>query len=329
MKATLFQEVSTFILGSSVVGAIQYYATRKLSRRFKIGILSFQLVGFVVSYTFLGRYSREDKRREKISNIEKHKQRSTSFADATLKPTPNPFVNKTWILTPVQRFKLAFNSVTIFPVRVITLFLASIGVCALSAIVLIGAKDTNQKPLSKWRIAIRNFFMKPLVYTMLWSFGVWRVKFKGTCAPTSEAPVLCGVPHICFLEPFALMGLHLAMGVSRAENAKYPLFGFAVKATQMILVDRKDPEARKNVSKMIIERANSKAWNSVGPIGIFPEGTTHNQTCLIHFKSGAFRTKTPVRNRPKTSIFTYFCVLYRPHYHFSVSLSHNTLTLLS
>jgi len=87
----------------------------------------------------------------------------------------------------------------------------------------------------------------------------------------------------------------MAMGVSRAENAKYPLFGFAVKATQMILVDRKDPKARQKVSQMIIDRANSKDWNRSGPIGIFPEGTTHSQSCLIHFKSGAFRTKTPVQ----------------------------------
>ena len=295
IRATLFQEISSFILGSSIISLVEYVVLRKASRNVRMGVLTLQLIGFATTYKFLGRYVKRDKRREKLSSADGRKQRSSSFMDATLKPTPNPFVNKTWILSPLQRLKLAFNAVTLFPVRVVVLLASSLGVCALSAIVVGGAKDTERKPLSGTRVAIRDFFMKPLVYSILWSFGVWRVKFKGKCAPTSEAPVLCGVPHICFLEPFALMGLHAAMGVSRAENAKYPLFGFAVMATQMILVDRKDPKARQKVAQTIIDRANSNVWNRTGPIGIFPEGTTHSQSCLLHFKSGAFRTKTPVQ----------------------------------
>jgi hypothetical protein len=190
----MFQEVSTFILGSSVVSLIEYVAIRSLPRKIRIGVLTAQIIGFAASYAFLGRYRKHDKRRERISNVDTKKQRSSSFADqVTFKPTPNPFVNKTWILTPVQRLKLAFNSVTLFPIRVAVLLFSSLGVCVLSAVVVGGVKDTDRKPLSSGRIAVRDFFMKPLVYSILWSFGVWRVKFKGKCAPISEAPVLCGM----------------------------------------------------------------------------------------------------------------------------------------
>jgi len=89
--------------------------------------------------------------------------------------------------------------------------------------------------------------------------------------------------------------LHMAMGVSRAENASLPFFGAVIRSTQAILVDRKDPRARKNVAATLKERATSSAWHASGPVGIFPEGTTHSQNCLIHFKSGAFRSGVPVQ----------------------------------
>ena len=31
-------------------------------------------------------------------------------------------------------------------------------------------------------------------------------------------------------------------------------------------------------------------WHNIGPLTLFPEGTTHNQRALIHFKTGAFRS---------------------------------------
>ena len=140
IRATLFQEISSFILGSSIISLVEYVVLRKASRNVRMGVLTLQLIGFATTYKFLGRYVKRDKRREKLSSADGRKQRSSSFMDATLKPTPNPFVNKTWILSPLQRLKLAFNAVTLFPVRVVVLLASSLGVCALSAIVVGGVK---------------------------------------------------------------------------------------------------------------------------------------------------------------------------------------------
>ena len=121
IRATLFQEISSFILGSSIISLVEYAALRKASRNVRMGVVTLQLIAFASTYVRLGRYAKRDKRRAKLSSAEGRKQRSSSFVDATLKPTPNPFVNKTWILSPVQRLKLAFNSVTLFPVRVVSI----------------------------------------------------------------------------------------------------------------------------------------------------------------------------------------------------------------
>ena len=109
IRATLFQEISSFILGSSIISLVKYAALRKASRNVRMGVVTLQLIAFATTYARLGRYAKSDKRRAKLSSADGRKQRSSSFVDATLKPTPNPFVNKTWILSPLQRLKLAFK----------------------------------------------------------------------------------------------------------------------------------------------------------------------------------------------------------------------------
>ena len=79
---------------------------------------------------------------------------------------------------------------------------------------------------------------------------------------------------------------------SLVQNADIPLFGALTSALQPILVDRLDPDSRKNVARTISDRAKDMEWNQVV---LFPEGTTTTGGALIQFKCGAFAPGEPVQ----------------------------------
>ena len=67
----------------------------------------------------------------------------------------------------------------------------------------------------------------------------------------------------------------------------------AIRALQPIFVSRNDKNSRSKALAEIRRRALSKGeWSHVV---VFPEGTTTNGECVIHFKSGAFQPGLPVQ----------------------------------
>eukprot|EP00940_MAST-03C_sp_MAST-3C-sp2_P002048 g2048.t1 len=306
-RAGILEELCTVGLGMMSIGGVEWMILSRQSRAFRNVVLGTQAVAFLIAYYAVGNHGRRRMGDGTTKNRKESKTKRTSDVPTLETPRsremrklmamPNPFVNRTWVLRPIQRLKIAFNAVTLFPIRLIVMLTCLAINVLLSNCVVFGLsnKDLRTKPLPLWRAKLRDLIAVPLCHVLLWSFGVWRVRKKGVRAKTSEAPTIVAAPHICFLEPLAVMGLHSAMGVSRAENAKIPLFGAITKCMQMILVNRTDPDSKKKTSDALIHRANSAAWNAVAPIALFPEGTTHSQSCLVHFKSGAFRSGKAVQ----------------------------------
>mmetsp|Transcript_2395 Transcript_2395/g.5075 ORF Transcript_2395/g.5075 Transcript_2395/m.5075 type:complete len:400 (+) Transcript_2395:812-2011(+) len=120
--------------------------------------------------------------------------------------------------------------------------------------------------------------------------GFHYIPVYGRQASNDDARILIG-NHVSFIETFYI-GLMGASPVSKKENASIPLFGALTSALQPILVDRADPNSRKNVAKTIVDRAKDRSWNQVV---LFPEGTTTTGKALIQFKVGAFAPGEPVQ----------------------------------
>lgn len=117
---------------------------------------------------------------------------------------------------------------------------------------------------------------------ILFSWGYWYIPRKG-CAPATveEAPIIVA-NHFSFVEPILVASIYLPMGVSRIENAQMvcnmsphdcifihthlhclvslhlqPIIGPIFRAMQMIFVDRRNPNSRKEVSQNIVDRSRS------------------------------------------------------------------------
>jgi 1-acyl-sn-glycerol-3-phosphate acyltransferase len=82
--------------------------------------------------------------------------------------------------------------------------------------------------------------------------GFHRIKINGKRASKSEATIFAAAPHTSFFDMFLFFEIGLPCGVSRAENAKIPVFGFLVRAMQPILVSRLENLKVHYMSKRII-----------------------------------------------------------------------------
>ena len=67
----------------------------------------------------------------------------------------------------------------------------------------------------------------------------------------------------------------------------------AIRTFQPIFVSREDKDSRLKALNEMKRRSQSKGvWSH---IVVFPEATTTNGKCIIHFKSGAFQPGLPVQ----------------------------------
>ncbi|XP_066290318.1 lysophosphatidylcholine acyltransferase 2-like isoform X2 [Branchiostoma lanceolatum] len=202
----------------------------------------------------------------------------------------NPFVHDLRLST-LDKIQIAVGSVTIAPIRFLFLLILLL-LSWLIAIIATMGMDAS-KPMAGWR----KFCKRMLVImgrTMYFFMGFHYIKIRGKPAPSSEAPLMTCAPHSTYFDIITIfVGEGLASGVSRKENSAIPLIGALTTSTQPVLVDREDPNSRRNTIEEIKKRAQSAgAWPQ---IIIFPEGTCTNRSCLINFKQGAFFPGMPVQ----------------------------------
>ncbi|XP_078688123.1 lysophosphatidylcholine acyltransferase 2-like isoform X2 [Branchiostoma floridae x Branchiostoma belcheri] len=202
----------------------------------------------------------------------------------------NPFIHdlrlSTW-----DKIQIAVGSVTIAPIRFLFLLLLLV-LSWLIAIIATAGMDTS-KPMTGWRKFCKRV-LALMGRIMFFFMGFHNIKIRGKPAPSSEAPLMTCAPHSTYFDIITIfIGEGLASGVSRKENSTIPLIGALTTSTQPVLVDREDPNSRRNTIEEIKKRAQSSgAWPQVI---IFPEGTCTNRSCLINFKQGAFFPGMPVQ----------------------------------
>lgn len=185
-----------------------------------------------------------------------------------------------------DKVKVAVLSITLFPIRLLCLFLLVLLASLIATLTtMCMKKEEEPQPLSRYRRIMR----KPLQgigRAMLFCMGFHWIKVKGKLSSSAEAPILAVAPHSSFVDALALSAICIPSGVSRKENDSIPLIGACIRATQPVYVSRTDPNSRKKTISEIKRRASSGGkWPH---IVIFPEGTCTNRKCLITFKPGAF-----------------------------------------
>ncbi|GMH82511.1 hypothetical protein TrVE_jg5058 [Triparma verrucosa] len=200
----------------------------------------------------------------------------------------SPFVNPDWYFSKREYFKYCFLGPILVPIRITLILLFIMCGSVFGNLCMFNLKDKS-KPLSTFRLLVRSP-VKLFARLILFAMGFHYIPVTGRQAGKDKASVLVG-NHVSFIETFYI-GLLGASPVSKKENAEIPLFGALTSALQPILVDRLDPNSRKNVAKEICSRAQSKDWNQVV---LFPEGTTTTGKALIQFKVGAFAPGEPVQ----------------------------------
>uniref|UniRef100_A0A8D0G5F5 Lysophosphatidylcholine acyltransferase 2 n=1 Tax=Sphenodon punctatus TaxID=8508 RepID=A0A8D0G5F5_SPHPU len=152
--------------------------------------------------------------------------------------------------------------------------------------------EKGSVPLTGWRRWMTHSVLTYLGRALFFAMG-FQVTVKGKIASSTEAPILVVAPHSSFFDGIVCVLAGLPSIVSRAENLSAPLFGTILGSLQPVLVQRQDPDSRRNTINEITIRATSRGqWPQVL---IFPEGTCTNRSCLITFKQGAFIPKVPVQ----------------------------------
>jgi 1-acyl-sn-glycerol-3-phosphate acyltransferase len=185
--------------------------------------------------------------------------------------------------------------------------------------------STKQKPLTGWRKTVRDNLFPKVARVFLFGFGFNWIRVKGSLRPQEEAPIVVIAPHTSALDMFVLGCFAIPTVVSNTQPAHLPFVGRAIRTFQPIFVSREDKDSRLKALNEMKRRSQSKGvWSH---IVVFPEATTTNGKCVIHFKSGAFQPGLPVlpmlvkysENTMKWSVdglhplLGFFLTICRPH----------------
>ena len=117
---------------------------------------------------------------------------------------------------------------------------------------------------------------------------------KGYEVPSNFGTVISN--HSTPLDSTIMGFLYDTIMVSKSAYWDVPIIGWAITLLETIYVDRGDPQSKQKTIDLI---KLTQSWYLEGKsnkiLGIFPEGTTTNNTALLSFKQGAFISLTPVK----------------------------------
>uniref|UniRef100_A0A4W5MU78 Lysophosphatidylcholine acyltransferase 4 n=1 Tax=Hucho hucho TaxID=62062 RepID=A0A4W5MU78_9TELE len=206
----------------------------------------------------------------------------------------HPFVH-TLKLTRAQLIRGMVLGSILVPIRVFLAVLCFLMMWPIARLRLAGLSEAERsRPVrTGWRRWLLHPIIQFLSRAVFFFLGFFWVRVKGCRVGHKEAPVLAVAPHSSFLDMLVLTETHLPTVVSRSENQSIPVIGALLEFNQSVLVNRKNPESRKQAVVQIKERLTSNGyWPQML---MFPEGTTTNGTTLIKFKPGAFLAGVPVQ----------------------------------
>ncbi|NWS39799.1 PCAT1 acyltransferase, partial [Probosciger aterrimus] len=206
-------------------------------------------------------------------------------------PPRSPFVHQLR-LSPLDKAKIAFMTLTLFPIR---LFFAAFMMLLAWPFAFIASMGPDEqvleKPLSWWR-KIVDILLKAIMRMMWLAGGFHWISVKGRRALPGEAAILTVAPHSSYFDAIPVT-MTFASIVMKAESKDIPVWGTLIRYIRPVFVSRSDQDSRRKTVEEIKRRAQSDGkWPQ---IMIFPEGTCTNRSCLITFKPGAFIPGVPVQ----------------------------------
>ncbi|CAK6954406.1 lysophosphatidylcholine acyltransferase 1 [Scomber scombrus] len=205
-------------------------------------------------------------------------------------PFRNPFVH-VLKFTPLEKAKIAFMTVTLFPIRLLIAAFMMLLAWPFAFLASVGRSETTVEPQCLWRRLV-DIILKVIMRVMWFAGGFHWMTVKGQRALPAEAPILTLAPHSSYFDAIPVT-MTMASIVMKAESKDIPLWGTLIKYIRPVFVSRSDQDSRKKTVEEIKRRAHSGGeWPQ---IMIFPEGTCTNRSCLITFKPGAFIPAVPVQ----------------------------------
>jgi lysophosphatidylcholine acyltransferase/lyso-PAF acetyltransferase len=142
-----------------------------------------------------------------------------------------------------------------------------------------------------WRRLIQWATLPYLCRINLFSLGFHWIPIRGREATRKEAPILvCN--HTGFPDIWYFLWRCLPVGVSAAENLRFPVMCDLMLSQQTIFVDREDKDSAQKASDMINAIARDDRWPQ---LVIYPEGNVANGRQMCAFKPGPFQPGLPVQ----------------------------------
>lgn len=159
-------------------------------------------------------------------------------------------------LSCLDKLKVAFNAVFLFPIRLIIIVSLLIFAIIIASIAIAGVPEEvlQKQPLKGWRKKVRNC-LPPIGRLILFTAGFYYIKITGNRAPRREAPVVVAAPHTGYIDLVIAYSLDMPCCVSKIENSRIPILGVLVRAMQPIFVMRESSQKKSEVINEIKERS--------------------------------------------------------------------------
>jgi len=206
---------------------------------------------------------------------------------------PCAYENNTARYTPLKKAVCWVVGLTLFLPRLLLLLFSLFSVYGIAKLTVIGwdPKAKDRRPMPLWRYRIQKTLVPPLVRLNLLSLGFFYIPIRGSIASPEQAPVLVS-NHQTFVDIWLWLWQLLPVGVSAAENMRFPIMGEIMLAFQTIFVDRDSQTSGRGAAQLIAATLEDKRFPQVV---VYPEGNTGNGTSLAAFKAGAFSQGVPVQ----------------------------------
>eukprot|EP00466_Bigelowiella_natans_P007771 jgi/Bigna1/131790/aug1.15_g6498 len=250
--------------------------------------------------------------------IRMHRRRLSVY-DKLPRPVSNPFVNDTWRIGEMDRLRISFNSVILFPLRLLGMIVSILIGATVATIATYGLPSSpslksiedlyayiDQRGVGlpssgeeKLKFAYKYVseranarkYSSETINKMEEKGYLW-IDTRGELASPDEAPILVS-NHVSFCDPAFMVFAAFPAPIAAAEHLKLPGLGSVVKAIQAVTFDRFSASSRHEVKQELINRAKKgSGWSH---ILIYPEATCTNGENLITFKAGAFNPGRPVQ----------------------------------
>ncbi|CAB1351452.1 unnamed protein product [Coregonus sp. 'balchen'] len=196
---------------------------------------------------------------------------------------PHPFIHKLK-LTRAQRIRGMVLGTILFPIRIFLVALCFLMMWPIARLRSAGLSELERsRPVVVgWRWWLLHPIIRVLGRAAFFFLGFFWIRVKGRRAGRKEAPVLAVAPHSSFLDMLVLTETQLPTVVSRSENLKIPVIGALLEFNQSVMVNRKNPESRKQAVAQIKERLTSNGYWPQASSGAFLAGVPV-QPVLLHY----------------------------------------------